>query len=333
MKMTSQFRATSIVVGIVIFAVPGAEGYDRYYQNSNNRNCEGCHGDFRSNSYISMVDGQNWGNLHNIHRYTMLSGDCDTCHIGNDEFPVYLNQSNGGIGFEPVGCIGCHGVNPAPPAANNGKWGAGLRAHHANANVGPDNNGLTCASCHTTDPPPPSEDTPPSYYFTPDSVHPEKPDNACNPASPPPGYPENYAGAVMGIDNDGDRLYDENDPDCAAAPTPTPTRTPTSTPTRTPTPTATSTPVVPTPTPTSTPTATPTSTPRPVLIFSDGFESGDTTAWGNFAKAFVATIDHARELGRKPLVKGTLFFMVIAGATAAGLPGLRKRQRRPPDHE
>ena len=58
-------------------------------------------------------------------------------------------------------------------------------------------------------------------------------------------------------------------------PTPTPTETPTATPTNTPVP--------PTPTPTETPTATPTNTPVPStpvgMIFADGFERGNLTAW------------------------------------------------------
>jgi len=132
MKVTNLFRATLIVCGIVIIGIPGAESYDTWSVNDDPTNCGYCHGDFRSSNYISPVDGQNWGNLHNIHRSTMLSGDCDTCHIGGDEFPVFLNSSNGGDGFEPVGCMGCHGVDPAPAVPNNTWWGAGLRAHHTN---------------------------------------------------------------------------------------------------------------------------------------------------------------------------------------------------------
>ena len=329
------FSSSVIAIGIAAVWIPGVEAYDTYSENDNATNCRFCHGDFRSSNYISPVDGQNWGNLHNIHRSTMLAGDCDVCHIGNDRLPVYLDRSDGGDGFEAVGCMGCHGVDPAPSVPNNNWWGAGLRAHHANANVGPDNNGDTCVSCHTNDPPPPPENTQPSYYFTPDTAHPSKPDNPCNPA---PGYPENYAGAVIAIDNDGDLLYDQDDPDCAG-PTPTPTHTPTNTPTATmtpmpptptPTATATSTPVVPPPTPTFTPTATPTATPPgdPDLIFSDGFESGDVSQWSAATGAVLAGLDHLRSFGGRPLVKGALFMMVAVGATAAGLPGLRRRKRR-----
>ena len=257
------------------------------------------------------MDNQDWGNLHNIHRYTMLSGDCDTCHIGNDEFPVYLDSSNGGDGFEAVGCMGCHGVDPAPGVPNNKWWGAGLRAHHTGAGVGPDNNGDTCISCHTNDPTPPTEDTPPSYYFTPDTIHPGKPDNPC--------LTENYAGAVIGIDNDGDGLYDGDDPDCAAA---TPTMTPTNTPTSTPTPTQT--PVIPTPTPTNTPTP----PADPDLIFADGFESGGTSWWDSVSGAVLAAVNFARDLGGGPLLKGTVFLLVVGGAALTGLPGIRNRRHR-----
>jgi len=274
MNETPLLRVSVIVIGIVIFGIPGAEAYDKYSKNDDATNCRQCHGDFRDGSYVSPVDGMTWGNLHNIHRSTMLGGDCDTCHIGGDELPVFLNSSNGGDGFEPVGCVGCHGVDPAPTVPNNGWWGAGLRLHHENANVGPDSDGFTCMSCHADDPAPRPEDSLPSYYFTPDVNHLNKPDNPCNPG---PDFPENFAGAVIGMDNDGDLLYDDADPDCAVA-TPTPTRTPTPTATWTPTATPTPTPII-IATPTATPTPTPTPTPNPDFIFSDGFELGNTSAW------------------------------------------------------
>ena len=125
---------------------------------------------------------------------------------------------------------------------------------------------------------------------------------------------------MIGIDNDGDLLYDDADPDCAA---PTPTPTPTSTPTWTPTPTPTSPPVV-----TSTPTPTPTPTPRPQLIFEYGFESGDTSAWSAAVQGFEASLDQALRLGRKSLHKGTVFLIMFAGATLVGVPGIRERRRR-----
>ena len=67
--------------------------------------------------------------------------------------------------------------------------------------------------------------------------------------------------------------------------TDTPTVTPTDTPTNTPTPTDTATPTVTptdTPAPTNTFTPTPTNTSIPDLIFADGFESGDFSAWSSY---------------------------------------------------
>jgi hypothetical protein len=103
---------------------------------------------------VSLVDGLPWGNLHNVHRSTMLGSDCEACHIGSSRLPVYLDQSAGGIGLEPVSCVGCHGVNPSPGNPSTGLWGAGLRAHHTNAGVGPDSDGLRCLDCHPTPGPP-----------------------------------------------------------------------------------------------------------------------------------------------------------------------------------
>jgi len=306
MTTRSSFQATIAVFGLVLGAATAAIAYDRYSINDDATNCRTCHGDFRRDSYVSLVDGIIWGNLHNIHRNTMLSGDCDVCHVGDDEFPVLIAESNGGDGFEPVSCMGCHGVDPTPGVPPNNDWGAGLRLHHANAGIG------ICAGCHPGDPPPPPESTPPSYYFLPDGNHQNKPTDPCSPA---PSHSENYAGAVIGIDNDGDLLYDEDDSDCAAAPTPTATptwtHTPTEVPTLTPSPTRTptSTPVI-TNTPTATPTMTPTPTPDPNLLFGDGFESGDTSAWSAAVPA---------SLGDGPLVNGAILVLLAAGAALVGL--------------
>jgi len=215
--MRSQGAVLAFVVGLATVAplflgVSPAEAYDRWSINDDATNCHECHGDFRSNTYISPVDGQLWGNLHNLHRTTMLDGDCDTCHLAGDEFPVLLNESAGGTGFEPIGCMGCHGIDPGTAEPH---WGAGLRLHHTNAGVPADNGGMgdTCVDCHTDDPVPAGENTSPSYYFTPDAAHPDKPTDPCNPS---PDFPESFAGFDLGIDNDGDLAYDEADSDCGS---------------------------------------------------------------------------------------------------------------------
>jgi len=68
------------VAGILIANPAAVLGYDQYSVNKDATNCRLCHGDFRAGSYTSLVDGMNWGNLHDLHRTTMLGGDCSTCH-------------------------------------------------------------------------------------------------------------------------------------------------------------------------------------------------------------------------------------------------------------
>ncbi len=171
--------------------------------------CTACHGDFRAANYVSPSDGQNWGNLHNLHRNTMLSGDCNTCH-GNSLVPIILDSSKGGAGFEAIGCMGCHGRNEdiGGDGLSMGR-GAGLRQHHFNSGI------AVCANCHSDSNPANyvtvGENIPPSYYFTPDSSHPNKPTDSCS-----PNGEEDYAGLPDGLDGDGDGLYGTNDPDCAA---------------------------------------------------------------------------------------------------------------------
>jgi hypothetical protein len=139
----------------------------------------------------------------------MLDSDCDACHSAPDRFPVLLGSSSGGNGLEPIGCTGCHGRNE--DAGPNSDRAAGLRQHHYRAGV------TICTDCHDDADPanftPVGENVQPSYYFTPDPAHPNKPTDSCN-----LGGEENFAGAPQGLDNDGDTLYDGNDPDCAAGP-------------------------------------------------------------------------------------------------------------------
>lgn len=224
-------------------------------------------------------------------------GRCDICHVGTTKTPVLLNESNGnlacvggtnagaycqvdsacpggtcsGIVYPPISCIGCHGraadrgMRPddcVDAQTTDGPCGdgAGLRQHHQNSGV------TLCADCHADAVPAnfttAGENTPPTYYFTPDSAHPLKPTNACN-----PNGEEDYEASPDGLDNDGDLLYDGADPDCA---TPTATATATATPAASGTADATATPeatITPeasaTPTVTATVTTTPAPTPAP----------------------------------------------------------------------
>lgn len=183
--------------------------YEQYSVDRTTGNCATCHGDFRASGYVSRSDQVAWGtSLHNAHRQTMLNADCNVCHVGADRFPVLLDQSNGGIGFSPISCIGCHGR--AEPGAGGAVKGSGLRQHH-------DRNGVqVCRNCHTDANPATfstiGERTAPPYYFTPDAAHPDKPTDPCN-----GNGSEGRVAPPLGLDNDGDNIYDGTDPDCSPA--------------------------------------------------------------------------------------------------------------------
>ncbi len=146
--------------------------------------CSDCHGGFRSSPYTSRVDGMSWGDdMHDVHRRTMLSGDCGTCHRdGNNETPVLLNQSQLS-NARSDSCVGCHD-------------GPGLREHHRNSGA------HTCSGCHSTNETPAGEDVQRPYYEG-LSIDPCNPDGS-----------EDFAGSNIGLDNDGDLDYDTGDPDC-----------------------------------------------------------------------------------------------------------------------
>ncbi|MHB8790564.1 MAG: choice-of-anchor D domain-containing protein [Desulfobulbaceae bacterium] len=198
----------ALVVPLALAAwISPAGAYEAYSTNQTD-NCAACHGDFLATPYTSLVDSANWGDdLHDIHRNNMLSGDCATCHTTGGRVPTFLGSSDGGTGLPAIGCLGCHGRTESGGTVT----GAGLRQHHWNSGV------TTCgtAGCHPGDANPTSfttvgEDVMPPYYATPDAAHPNKPTNPCNPAGE-----ENFAGTTIGLDNDGDNLFDQNDTDCA----------------------------------------------------------------------------------------------------------------------
>ncbi len=191
-------------LAVAIFGAARSGAFPTYSTGTNDR-CRACHGDFRAANYISLSDGENWGSLHNLHRQVMLNNDCEVCHTAPGEVPVYTNFSGGGIGFDAIGCVGCHGR--AEDVGKDTLYGAGLRQHHTRAGV------ELCMGCHIDADPaeftPVPEDVAPPYYFLPDPAHPNKPTMPCNLDAE-----ENYAGDAEGLDNDGNDVYDGLDPAC-----------------------------------------------------------------------------------------------------------------------
>jgi hypothetical protein len=191
---------------VLAFMVPIAGAFDNYAGG-----CDACHGSFPSGPtpYVSQHDGVAWKNpstnanlnLHDGHRYYMLGSAtfggsnttaCYVCHASSGRTPVVLNSSTGITGFSPIGCTGCHDGN-------------GLRQHHVGSGA------YNCYDCHTAGASP-AENVKPPYYFTPDTVHPNKPTDPCN-----INGSEGRVGSPLGLDNDGNLLYDQNDPACAVA--------------------------------------------------------------------------------------------------------------------
>lgn len=185
--ITAAMTAAALL-GLVMAS--GAMAYNQY-----NDGCDLCHGAFTDGtSQKGSVFPNN--NKHTMHRSNSYMGAaCNLCHSSNDGNDPFIGSSDGTSSNPGLGCTGCHDA-------------VGLRAHHAGA-------GISCTGCHPSDPTPLPEDTVPTYYGTADvdaaMIDP------CN-LSGLGNTDENWTiGDLIGIDNDGDGLYDADDPDCATA--------------------------------------------------------------------------------------------------------------------
>ncbi len=139
---------------------------------------------------------QDQGPLHDMHvGGGQMTSNCLLCHINIGDSPrTYTSGDPDG-----QGCRGCHGVDNG----TSFEWGAGLREHHRQSDI------TICLNCHSDSPssilP---ENTLPVYYGRPD-VNVNYPCSSTTPGG------EDWDGDGEGLDNDGDLVYDEGDPDCA----------------------------------------------------------------------------------------------------------------------
>jgi hypothetical protein len=175
-------------IGIsLLLAVMGGSTSQAYstYSGGSDGGCVDCHGDFRGPTTTKgtvFPSGQN----HEMHRAsTSMATACNLCHMGSNRTPVYTWQSNGTTSNTGLGCSGCH-------------VGEGLRKHHAISGVS------VCYDCHdpaeVSDP----ENVKPPYYGTADT----KVKNPGNPVQVA-NTNENWSiGDFLGLDNDGNGLYD-----------------------------------------------------------------------------------------------------------------------------
>ena len=209
---------TMISLLVLAIMIPGAGAYETY-----SAGCEGCHGSFRANTYSSQAVAKAanpaWPGtslaLHNGHANAstatppgMLNGNCNACHFGSSKTPVYTYQSSGAAPFNHS-CSGCHD-------------GPGLRAHHVNRGAD------TCYDCHS-DPAPDAENVLRPVYAAAFGTASGTTgvNDACNPTAA--GFEGRLKDVTtLGLDNDGNLLYDQADPACAPASAPKISVSPTS---------------------------------------------------------------------------------------------------------
>ncbi len=193
-QRTLSFMGAAVVLGSLAIITASSMGYDRY-----NSGCQTCHGGFLTNvSPQGTIFPE--ANKHQMHRSSNYMGTkCALCHMSGTYTNPYIGQSAGTANNPGVGCTGCHGHDYGGSIGNNG---AGLRKHHLT-------NGVTvCLTCHSNDPIPLGEGVKPTYYGTVDT-------KCADPCNSGPLFKENWSvGDTTGLDNDGDNLYDQADPDC-----------------------------------------------------------------------------------------------------------------------
>ncbi len=184
-----------IAAGALMLVASTSSGYNRYYDG-----CQNCHGAFDGSASPKGTVFPN-GDKHYMHRSSsQMDASCGLCHSSNDNDNPWIGSSSGTSNNPGYGCVGCHGRDYG---GSVGVSGVGLRQHHVVTGI------TSCGGgCHPNDPAPLPENVKPPYYGTVDT-------NADDPCNNPPDYPENWSiGDTFGLDNDGDNLYDLDDPDC-----------------------------------------------------------------------------------------------------------------------
>lgn len=202
-----------VVLSLLWLAV-SVNAFESYHDPSQNDAgyCSQCHPGFL---------GGRSDPLHELHAGgdDPMTVNCDLCHSGSGrDNPLTLwssaDNDNG------LGCMGCHGrdygetvgsnYRDFPIAGKHKNSGRGLRRHHASSGV------MLCAFCHPDAVPYPENVMNPGlgntlhYYFRDDVSLGQKRIDTCineDTANDADGF---------GLDNDGDGLYDRNDPDCVS---------------------------------------------------------------------------------------------------------------------
>jgi len=173
----SSIAVLSASLLVAAFAGSQTQAYERY------SDCSACHGAFDGPTSPKGTIFPN-NDKHRMHRNSANMGTaCSLCHRDDDNNNPFIGSSKGTANNPGLGCGGCH--EPT-----------GLRKHHVI-------NGGDCYDCH--DPAtPPTESVKPAYYGTVDTKA-NNPGNTVQVAN----TNENWsAGDFVGLDNDGNNLYD-----------------------------------------------------------------------------------------------------------------------------
>jgi len=163
-------------------------------------NCAGCHGDYRTAPYTPRAvarQGIAWtSGLHSSHQ-TLVNSNCNACHSGTSRYPVQIRTSAATAPFNQS-CNGCHS-------------GPGTRNHHE-LTVGA---GI-CADCHGDAMGNEKTPLPPVYTAALGTTSgTTRINNPCNDGAAGTVFEGSlFDVPTVGLDNDGDGLYDQNDPDC-----------------------------------------------------------------------------------------------------------------------
>ena len=198
----------------LVLSVNRTDAHPRYYDENETpgSNCSMCHSAFTDT--FSPAGSVIPDSKHEMHRSSSyMNADCDLCHTSGDGRNPFLASSNGSSGTG-YGCSGCHGRledvgNAVTGSTQLSGIGAGLRQHHYNAGQ------TVCETCHADANPsnytPAGENVNPPYY---DVAADSNASTPCNPTATA-NLNENWSLMdFLGLDNDGDSVYDALDGDC-----------------------------------------------------------------------------------------------------------------------
>lgn len=187
--------ATAVACLALVLSCTSASAYSSYKNSSGTGNCSTCHGAFTDDTSPKGTKFPS-NDKHEMHRASTSMGTaCNLCHTSGDGRNPYMSTSTGTTANPGLGCTGCHEA-------------AGLRLHHAANGVD------ICWNCHDSAETAPPEGTKPPYYGTVDT----KANNPCNLVRAA-NTNENWSvGDFLGLDNDGNNLYDAADSACGSIP-------------------------------------------------------------------------------------------------------------------